>query len=58
MEAYLCGVTISVIMCAETMVVGVLGGGTIESALAQPRLARRITFELAGSIEGGPRGYQ
>ena len=33
MEAYLCGVTISVIMCAETMVVGVLGGGTIESAL-------------------------
>ena len=27
-EAELCGVTISVMMCAETMVVGVLGGGT------------------------------
>ena len=32
-EADLCGVTISVMICAETMVVGVLGGGTIESAL-------------------------
>ena len=32
MEAYICGVTISVMMCAETMVVGVLGGGTTEGA--------------------------
>ena len=33
MEAEIFGVTISVMMCAKTMVVGVLGGGTIESAL-------------------------
>ena len=33
MEADLCGVTISVMICGELMVVGVLGGGTIESAL-------------------------
>ena len=34
MEAELCGVTISVMICGELMVVGVLGGGTTEGLLA------------------------
>ena len=36
MEADLCGVTISVMICGELMVVGVLGGGTTEGAARAP----------------------